>query len=241
MSGEQESVCDEAAVVRYLRAHREFLCRHPELLELLEVSQGVRGAVSLLEHQVRRLRERVARLRAQQVRLIEAARRNEDLGNRLHELALALMEAEDAEDVVAVAREHLRAQCALVAMDLRVWRPGSGVSSLSFVLSDAEAEERFGELTHERRVLFLDPGDARIRELLSGAEAVRSAVVAPLADGHWRGLLALGSEDPERFREGMGTLFVRQLAALLGRALRTRMEPTGRAGRPNWSPTDVGA
>ncbi len=213
----------EEAVVRFLRAEPGFLRRHPELVELLEVSQGVRGAVSLLEVQTRRLRERNAQLRAQQARLIEAARRNEDLGNRLHELALALMEAEDAEEVVAIAREHLRAHCALAAMNLRLWCRGAPDCRFSFLLPEAEVHDDYADLVRRYRVRFVAPTHEAVQELL-GHAPVRSAVLAPIADGHWKGVLALGSEDPARFRDGMGTLFVSQLAALLGRALRTRLE-----------------
>ena len=222
-----DGIPTEEAVVRFLREDPGFLRRHPELLEVLEVAQGVRGAVSLLEFQARRLRERNDRLRAQQARLIEAARRNEDLGNRLHELALALMEAEDAEDVVAVAREHLRAQCAIAAMNLRLWCRGDPGRGLSFTLPEAQVQHGLAELLRERRVLFVDPAHDAVRALL-GEASVRSAVLVPMADGHWKGVLALGSEDPSRFRDGMGTLFVSQLGALLGRALRTRLEPPGR-------------
>lgn len=222
-AGGEGAFPDDDAVVAYLCAHPGFLRRHPEVLDVLEVSQGVHGAVSLLERQVERLREQNTRLRRHIGQLIEAARRNEDLGNSLHELALALLEAEDAEDVVAMAHEHLRSRCALSAMGLRIWSRHVPAPECSFTMPESEGRQRFETLLRAGRVLFPDVRNAAVQALLEGAEA-SSVVLVPVADGHWCGLLALGSEDPNRFREGMGTLFVSQLGALILRALRVRIE-----------------
>jgi len=236
--GVAKGLAEEEAVVRFLTVHPDFLRDHPQLLDILEVSQGVPGAVSLLERQVRRLREQNERLRAHQAQLIAAARRNEDLGNRLHELALSLLEAEDAEDVVAVAREQLRSRCGLDAMGLYLWARSDPAPRLSFTLPQSEGDERFGDVIRGGRAVFPGTKDARVHDLLGCAE-LGSVVLVPLADGHWHGVLGLGSTDPERFREGMGTLFVCQLAALIARALRVRLEGLVDVSAPQELSTDV--
>ena len=51
------------------------------------------------------------------------------------------------------------------------------------------------------------------------AVAIGSTALVPLFDGRLLGLLAIGSYWPERFQPGMGTVFLRQLGAVAGRAL----------------------
>ena len=52
------------------------------------------------------------------------------------------------------------------------------------------------------------------------AERVRSAALIPVEAGPVLGILAIGSEDPERFRPAMATDFLRQLGEIIGHKLR---------------------
>jgi hypothetical protein len=56
------------------------------------------------------------------------------------------------------------------------------------------------------------------------APRVASAAVLPLSIGDRRGVLAIGSHNASRFHPSMGTLYLRQLADLLGRLLARRVQ-----------------
>ncbi|HEX5514481.1 MAG TPA: DUF484 family protein, partial [Gammaproteobacteria bacterium] len=56
------------------------------------------------------------------------------------------------------------------------------------------------------------------------AVAIGSAALVPLVDNNKVvGLLAVGSYRPDHFHPGMGTVFLRQLGAIAGRALRRHL------------------
>jgi len=84
---------DDLAVVDYLKHNPAFLIQNDELLEVLEVHQGVTGATSLLERQISVLRGKNKHLEDQLDNLIVAARSNEQIMKRLQHLTLELLRA----------------------------------------------------------------------------------------------------------------------------------------------------
>jgi uncharacterized protein YigA (DUF484 family) len=60
---------------------------------------------------------------------------------------------------------------------------------------------------------------------LSGeaAQHLRSFSYVPLRDGEVFGLLALASEDPQRFYPDMGTLYLKRIGELIATALSSRI------------------
>jgi uncharacterized protein YigA (DUF484 family) len=80
-----------------------------------------------------------------------------------------------------------------------------------------------GRLSLEQaRVLFSD----------SACPAVSAALI-PLDGEIWRGLLAVGSQDPERFHSGVGTLFLERIGELVSQAVHTRLRAEGWRIRPD--------
>jgi len=84
----QDELSWEAAVVRYLEEHPEFFEQHPDMLARLQLSHETRGGtVSLIERQVQVLRAREVSLDRQLRELVNNARDNDVIGNRLHRFA----------------------------------------------------------------------------------------------------------------------------------------------------------
>ena len=65
-----EPAMDDAQVVAFLRANPDFLARHPELFEILELRHASGAAVSLIERQVEILRGKSGRLLGNLVALL---------------------------------------------------------------------------------------------------------------------------------------------------------------------------
>ena len=55
---------------------------------------------------------------------------------------------------------------------------------------------------------------------------VKSAVLIPLYEARAIGVLAMGSNNPDRFHPGMGTMFLTQLGELVSRALSLHLDHT---------------
>src|SRR6202012_5659249 len=89
---------------------------------------------------------------------------------------------------------------ALPPADWLVHEPGGRASIPEFADFLAHHEPISGRLTHERL------------QRLFGQHAgeIRSAAVMPLGE---LGLLAIGSKDPDHFQPGMGTVFLKMIAA----------------------------
>jgi uncharacterized protein YigA (DUF484 family) len=213
----------EAGVVEYLLQNPQFLERHPELLAELHIPHPCGAAVSLLEHQARILRERGRTLQSRLDQLLEVARDNDRLADRVHRLTLELMDAQNLEGVVFCLKDELRNnfQCDAVAVKLF----GEGEPGQDWVRPNAAELRAFSAVLKDPRPIC----GRLIREQLEflfgdTATAIGSAALVPLADGQVLGLLAVGSYRADRFHPGMGTVFLRQLGATAGRALRRHLK-----------------
>ena len=215
-SGTGEDV--ERDVESYLRGTPGFFVRHPGLVAELEIPHERGGAVSLVEYQVEVLRREIAGLRARVAALVANARHNEDRARRMHRLTLRLLEARGLDELLAGFYESMgevfgvdRAVVKLVRPPISAEHAGLG----EFVTGDGTLDA----IARSQIPVCGGLDEARRRALFGESAAeIASAAAVGLEDSI--GVLALGSRDPDRFGARMGTLFLRQLAALLSRALR---------------------
>ena len=215
----------EAEVVAWLGDHPEFFTRHPELVESLRIPHPCRPAVSLLEYQNRLLRERSQRLHDKLLELVDIARDNDRLAERVQRLALGLLDARGGLDellhgVKAILRDEFKADC--VALCLAA-PPTVGLSAVGEwlrpeVVGLFEAVFRAGRPQCGR--LSLEQAEALFGH---GACDAVSAALIPLDGESWRGLLAVGSGDAKRFHSGVGTLFLERIGQLISQALQARL------------------
>lgn len=214
----------EAAVTDYLRENPEFFQTHQDLLCELSIPHGSAPALSLLEYQVRILREEKRRLKWRLDDLLRVARDNDRLAEQLHNLTLELLECDSLDSVVATVRAGLRLN--FNADICRIVLIGREFPDVDAVVLEPDAEravrlgERFrgnrpvcGRLNGEQMSLVFD----------ECAADVRSAAVIPMDDGSARGLIGIGSRDADRYRGDHGTVFLRQLGQLVGRAVRQHL------------------
>ena len=218
---------DEAAVVAFLKAHPEFLARHPELLEKLELRHSSGAAVSLIERQVEILRGKSALLESRLSQLLDAARENESRAANVHRLARSLIRAPTLAATVTALRKCLRE-------DFSVDDTWIGVSAGSLkrhdieglhVIDPAGPVARAFENFFRTRLLECGPLDeARAKLLFPQAKALpASAAIVPLEKEKDLGMLVLASVDPQRFQPRQGRLFLDMTADLVSAAVRARL------------------
>jgi uncharacterized protein YigA (DUF484 family) len=207
-------------VASFLRRHPRFLDQFPDLALTLNIPREEGKATSLASYQLEVLRDKNRELNRRLQELFSTANENERLTVRTHQLTLALMRARDPADtlraVVAVLTEDFGSELVRVVLHRRDDRLPAA-EWLQLVPTDDEALRPFAE--------FLQAGEplcgrlqAEKLDLLFGARAaeVQSTALLPLAG---RGMLAIGSGDPNRFYPGMGTLFLRLMSESLVAAL----------------------
>ncbi len=202
------------AVAAFLRANPEFLIANPDLLRELELDHGAGDAISLVERQVAVLREENAKLKARFRELVQYAEANDALIRRVHDLAIALMQATGPDAIFSTLNARL-------AQDF-----GADSAALVLFADPAFVEQqpwaRFRGNACEERGLFAETLAGRVpsckrltpaqsRFLFEREGGSESTVVLPLSGKAWDGVLAIASGDPERFRETMGTEFLAYL------------------------------
>ncbi len=219
----EESV-DEASVATYLQSHPDFFEAHTDLLANLRLPHPTGDAVSLVERQLSILRQQNRQLERKLVDLVEVARANDQLVERMQRLTIALFDAEDIDGVVQAVFEQLRDgfgadQCTLVSFDARVPTPARTAKR-----GDPEVGKFSGFLEGSRPVL----GKLKPEQLdfLFGAAAaeIGSAVLVPIGERADLGFLGIGSHRAEQFNPTMGTVYLARMGVLIGLALRRHLD-----------------
>lgn len=219
----QHSEPDASQVHDYLANHAEFFNEYPELLADLQLSHASGKAVSLIERQVQVLREQNHDLKQRLLELVDVARDNDRLNERLHNLTLELIGAGSLAELVESLEHQLRNEFMADAIILHLpdldesRQRETGAQPL--VIDDHLRELLPTPLTENK------PQCGRLKqaqaEFLFGeqAAAIESSAVIPLGENACGGLLTIGSREVNRFNPCMGTVFLMHLGELLVRLL----------------------
>lgn len=219
-----KEVLTATEVARYLREHPQFLGQFPDLVMRLEVPREQGPAASLAGYQVDALRARNREMERRLAELVRVAGKNERLMVRVHAFTLSLLRAGSAAEVVRSVAAGMAEDFNTELVRLLLFRPADdelkaewllnvpgGASSLpEFAAFLASDEPLIGRLSWPKLVqLFGDD-----------AGKIHSAAVVRLGD---QGLLAIGSDEANRFHPGMGGAFLQ----LIGEAISTALEHHG--------------
>jgi len=218
---------DERSVLDYLRRHPDFLVRHPDLVRELAVPHACGDAVSLIEYQVESLKGHCQDLRARLALLVDNARANEEVAQRLHRLLLGLVESPGLDELFTALYQGLEEGFSADLVSLRVFAEPlhDEDRGLAELLGPDGEDAALAQLFQDASPVCGRPREAVLAAVFAErASRVASAAVLPLSIGDRRGVLAIGSHNASRFHPSMGTLYLRQLADLLGRLLARRVQ-----------------
>lgn len=218
MTDQQDSPkpLDSETVAAYLRLHPEFFIDHEELIPELRIPHQPGNAVSLVERQVKLLRERNIEMRHRLGQLMDVARDNDRLFDKTRRLVLDLLDAGSLEEVVSAVEDSLRHEFQVPYVSLILF--SEATLPVGRCVSTAEAKQNIGGLLEGGKTIC---GVLRPHELsfLFGEDgpSVGSAAVVSLDDQ--LGVLAIGSRDPQHYKSSLGTLFLGYIAEVLARVL----------------------
>jgi len=218
---------DESSVIRYLQDNPGVLMAYPEIFSELTIPHQTGGATSLVERQLKLLREENQQLRSKIDELVGIARENEELNQRFHRLALELMSTEHLHDVLAMVQDQVQT---FFYTDFVCFRFLPGVSESGNVLdglyldADSGIVERIKPWVEARQPICGQQDDAINRELFGPDIRIASCAFIPLYHARDLGLLCLGSVSPERFGPSMGTIFLQHLGELVSNRLKNLLQ-----------------
>lgn len=216
----------EDRIADYLQAHPDFFEKYSGLLATLRLPHSTGGAaISLVERQVAVLRQQKQAVEQQLRDLVEVARANDELADKIHALSMLLFRTADrAEAVSVLERQLLTAFSADRAM--LVWFDNTAVADDwdgQFLRPVKRGDPAIGAFK-----TFLNTSAARCgtvrdtqRDFLFGAGDVEIGSVAliPLGPKSQLGFLAIGSRNADHFHPGKSIDFLTRLGELIACAL----------------------
>ena len=213
---------DANEVAQFLRSHPQFFDQHPQLLEAIYVPHPHGGrAIALSERQIVTLREKVKLLEGKLGELIQFGEDNDAIGEKVHRLSLALLGARDFAAAAQALQFHLREDFAVPHVALRVWGGPAAASPGGAAPEFATVDEALRDKAETMGApqCGAAAGSPFLAWFAEAQEHVRSIALVPLGQARCFGLIAMGSEDPQRFYPEMGTLFLRRIGELAAAAL----------------------
>jgi uncharacterized protein YigA (DUF484 family) len=208
------------AVAAWLRRHPDFLAENDDLLAVLtppELQQGD-GVVDLQRFMLERLQGDVGTLRRREKQLISAAEGNAAGQSKVHQAAIALIEARDVTALCTAIRSKLPQLLDIEAAALCIEDEGA----LSLAGATAIGTGGIANLMGPKRRIVLQEKTAGENIVFGGAaERVKSVAYLRLRTGSGvpNMLLALGSGRDDGFAPNQAT----DLLAFLGDVLEVRL------------------
>ncbi len=212
---------DANAVAQYLKNHPEFFEQYAELISQINIpSPHGDKAISITERQIIVLRDKTKQLETKLAELIRFGEENDAIGDKVHELAVALAAATDLPTVLRSIYAHLGGAFAVPHVIVRLWA-GNG-TGVEFTPADDSIRDAVAAIKHP----YCGPSAGQETADWFGERGghVRSMAQVPLRRGlETFGVLALASEEAHRFYPEMGTLYLERIgemaAAALGRVI----------------------
>jgi uncharacterized protein len=221
-------ILSDLSVAEYLQTYPDFFERNGPLLMKLRLPH-LRDAgvtVSLVERQVEVLRERNQSLERKLKELVDVARANDALADRIHRLSQRLIRAHDLKGTVHAVETSLRedfdAKHSVLVLLLPEAQALEGVVGRFLRAGDPAGADikTFESLLQTGKPRCGQIRDAQ-RDYLFGKDSIEigSVALTPLGPKGALGILAIGASDAERFHPGMSTEFLSRIGELVTYAL----------------------
>ena len=227
-SARKQEILNDASVADYLQTYPDFFERNSALLAKLRLPHVREGGstISLVERQVEVLRERNQSLDRKLKELVEVARANDTLADRIHRLSQRLIRAKSLLETINAVETSLRedfdAMHSVLVLFLDEAKPLEADAGRFLRTASVVDEEikMFDSLMTAGKPRCGQVRDAQ-RDYLFGKDSVEigSVALTPLGIKGALGLLAIGASDAERFHPAMSTEFLSRIGELVTYAL----------------------
>jgi len=210
-------------VAAYLKDHPEFFESHADVVADVMIPHPHGGrAISISERQILTLRERAKQLEAKLGELIQFGEENDAISEKVHRLTLAMINARDLPALLHAVAYNLREDFAVPHVALRIWHPGAAADAPESAASEATRTYAAGLLHPHCGPLAMADTAGLFGE---AAPLLKSWAYVALRGRETFGLLALASEDAQRFYPEMGMLYLTRISEVVAACLQRYLEP----------------
>ena len=200
-------------VAEYLKQHPKFFEDYADVLAEIFVPHPHGGhAIPIAERQILTLRERNAELEARLREMVANGHANDAIGEKLHRSTLALFAAPDLETTLAVLDHSLTEDFGVPDVAARLWGKVPEQSYLPQLAATSTEARGWADAMTQPQCGTDAPHESR--DWFEQGDGLRSFAFMPLRTTHTFGVLGLASQDPERYRAGVGTVYLVRLAEL---------------------------
>jgi|TARA_B110000305_G_scaffold66855_2_gene74868 uncharacterized protein YigA (DUF484 family) len=217
-------VTETQQIEAYLNEHPEFFVDHPYLITALKIPLDTGPAISLIEYQLRKLRDQVKHLERENDHMIEVARINSVLFEKTRGLVLALLDARNLHDLSIALDEQLGRSFDIPVVRLLLsdqFEIQDGLNLIRSITSRSlEDGGDFAEAISSKES-WVGRVTQSHKKALFGNETtdIASCATLGLVRGHTYGLLVLGHPDAEHFQSNQDTLFLDHIGEALAMIL----------------------
>ncbi len=218
---EQKESFETSDLIDFLKTNPDIFQRHPELLELVTLSDN-RGSVSLIEKQIEQLKARLGKFQSKQSEFIEVVRENELISDSFSKVIYQLIGFNNLSEFASEFPLLLRKTFEIDEVSFKTKQ-----STELRPAEDAVYQDTLRRLVNDQSVCD-DRWPSNITALFFSNE-VKSAALIPMRasdDNSTIGILGLGSKNPKRYTNELGTTHLDRLGIMTGICL-SRLQPTG--------------
>ena len=210
-------------VAAYLKNNPDFFENYADVVADVMIPHPHGGrAISISERQILTLRERAKQLEAKLGELIQFGEENDVISEKVHRLTLAMIAARDLPAMLHAAAFNLREDFAVPHVALRVWHAAAPSGAPESGASDATRAFAAGlQHPHCGPLAMADPAGL----FGEAAPLLKSFAYVALRGQDTFGLLAMASEDAQRFYPEMGTLYLTRIGEVAAACLLRYLEP----------------
>lgn len=207
-------------IAQYLQDHPQFFEEHAELMSHMTIPHPHGGrTISITERQMLTLRDKNRKLEGKMNELLQFGEENDSISEKMHRLGVAMIAAASFQAVLHTLNFHLRDDFSIPHVALRLWHRSSSLDDLPEFAEVSMELQAFAETLTEP-YCGSTSGFETSSWFGEASKQIRSQALIALRNGGGSiGMIALGSEDAQRFYAGMGTLYLERLGEMASAAL----------------------
>ena len=202
---------DAKEVELYLLKNTDFFLTRESLVSELSFKHDSDGATSLLEMQIRKLRDEQSRLNDMLSGFLSTGKENEELFFKSKDLTLALITAKDFAAVKKLVEEFFIKNFKVDSCILEILSDSQ--------LKDLENETKMGM---NKNAIHMGPLSKEKMTTLFKTDLIKSAVISVMKFENNFGLLKIGSNDPTKYLGDGDTAFIEYIRDIIIKVLESK-------------------
>ena len=202
---------DAKEVELYLLKNTDFFLTRESLVSELSFKHDSDGATSLLEMQIRKLRDEQSRLNDMLSGFLSTGKENEELFFKSKDLTLALITAKDFAAVKKLVEEFFIKNFKVDSCILEILSDSQ--------LKDLENETKMGM---SKNAIHMGPLSKEKMTTLFKTDLIKSAVISVMKFENNFGLLKIGSNDPTKYLGDGDTAFIEYIRDIIIKVLESK-------------------